>query len=139
MKTLGKEITKRFFKDDGGFDKLQAYWGRQWQNEQWREQLEPIHYFLYSALRGKDWKKGFTPITNAVKLTNGQRPMQVVERIYQQLDRIILNDEKEWVEQYFGGCITVDSLRQLRKLLPDRRYVLGASAYVQAIPVDQAA
>jgi hypothetical protein len=65
--------------------------------------------------------------------------MQVVERIYQQLDRIILNDEKEWVEQYFGGCITVDSLRQLRKLLPDRRYVLGASAYVQAIPVDQAA
>lgn len=69
MNTLGKQTTKRFYKTETGFEAIQ---------QAWRQLLEtgyqPSTYDLlsYAILRGKDYRKGFTPITNEIKLANGQ-------------------------------------------------------------------
>lgn len=128
MNTLGKAITQRFFKNESGFDLLQNDWARNWQNKEWRDSLTPTHFFLYAALRGKDWRKGFTPITNDVKLSNGQRPMQVVEQIYSDLEFIAKG--KEGLIEALGSEVTCDSVAQLLKFLPLYDNLLGGPSYV---------
>jgi len=36
-----------------------------------RSELTSAHYLLYAVLMGRDWRKGFTPITSVRKIENG--------------------------------------------------------------------
>ena len=40
-------------------------------NSDRKRDLAAEHHLLYLALLGKDWRAGFTPITNQRKLDNG--------------------------------------------------------------------
>ena len=69
-KTLTKEVTRTFFGNDEGYHALERHWSAL-VNSPARKTLGPEHYLLYQVLRGKDWRKGFTTITNESKLNNG--------------------------------------------------------------------
>ncbi len=68
--TLAKEATRAFFGGDEGFYALERHWSAL-VNSPARKTLGPQHHLLYQVLRGKDWRKGFAPITNQRKLANG--------------------------------------------------------------------
>jgi len=36
---------------------------------------------IYAMLRGKDWTKGFTPVTNPNKLANGRKPNDTKKKL----------------------------------------------------------
>jgi len=69
-KTLNRSETEVFFKDEDGYQQLVKNWSEITNSEK-RSELRSIHHFLYAILRGKDWTKGFTLISNEVKLENG--------------------------------------------------------------------
>lgn len=133
MKTLGKDITRQFFQNECGFDLLEHDWRINWQNDQWVNKLEPIHFFLYQAFRGKDWRKAFTPITNQNKLDNGYHSMGVVRRIFQQLKLAVESDDPkayEYIIEPLGSEISINSLKVLVSYLPTERNIFGGPSYV---------
>ena len=70
MNTLSRAITAQFFTAPESYKALQTHWSNLMRSEGKRE-LTAVHHLLYLALRGKDWRKAFTPITNPRKLDNG--------------------------------------------------------------------
>ena len=60
MKTLGKEVTKRFFKTPEDYDRLVSSWSQKVNNKTDRICLNCPDHTLYLILRGKDWRKGFS-------------------------------------------------------------------------------
>ena len=73
MKTLNRSITQNFFADENGYSALQVRWADYVTKKGLDTPLNASHHLLYAVLRGKDWTKGFTKITNKVKLDNGMR------------------------------------------------------------------
>ena len=76
MNTLSKKITPLFFREEIRHDcyaDVQALWRELHKNSE-EHPLTLAHHILYAILRGKDWRKTFTPITNEVKLANGLAP-----------------------------------------------------------------
>lgn len=71
MKTLGKEVTARFFQNAEGYEGLTAHWSRLMQDKEARKGLNAAHHLLYLILRGKNWHRAFAPVSNPVKLENG--------------------------------------------------------------------
>lgn len=72
MNTLSKKITPNFFKEEikhNCYFEVKKHWLALQNNQDCHLALE--HHILYAILRGKDWRKCFTPITNEVKLING--------------------------------------------------------------------
>ena len=73
MDTLPRETWNGFFESKEHYLKLRARWA-QLNTEPGQPRLSSGHYLLMSALRGRDWRRGLTPITNAKKLANGGAP-----------------------------------------------------------------
>lgn len=74
MNTLSKNITKLFFKEeyhDNYYQLTEKLWKELLNSKQ---DLNFRHHILYAILRGKNWRKCFTPITNSIKIENGQNP-----------------------------------------------------------------
>ena len=69
MNFLSKTITSRFFLNEDGYSTLTARWAVL---AKAKTPMTPSEQMAYAILRGKDWRKIFTPITNTVKLANGQ-------------------------------------------------------------------
>lgn len=135
MNTLGKKITSRFFEEQDGFAKMQAAWRANWQDKEFRDQLEPVHHFLYAALRGKDWRKGFEPIKNEVKLTNGQRAFGAATRSIE-----LIRQGKEDLLKPFGGAVKLESLSLLMTCLPYDQVAETSVAYLdRAASLEEAA
>ncbi|MBV9866157.1 MAG: hypothetical protein JO316_12455 [Abitibacteriaceae bacterium] len=125
MNTLSKETTGAFFQASGqdntleGYAALQAHWSSL-VNSPAAAKLGPEHHLLYQALRGKDWRKAFAPITNSRKLANGafynwglQHALRGIHSQHTQ-DKLLAP---------FGNLINEQVLQQVRGLLPKR--VLG--------------
>jgi len=70
MHTLSRAITAQFFANPSAYAALRAHW-RVLMTSDRRHTLAAEHHLLYLALIGKDWRTGFTPITNPRKLANG--------------------------------------------------------------------
>ena len=68
--TLTREVTRTFFGSDEGYYALERYWSAL-VNSPARKTLGSEQHLLYQSLRGKDWRKGFAPITNGGKRDNG--------------------------------------------------------------------
>lgn len=84
MNTLSKKITPIFFKEEikhNCYFEVKKHWLALQNNQDCNLALE--HHILYAILRGKDWRKCFTPITNEVKLTNGaQKDLALSRALY---------------------------------------------------------
>lgn len=118
MNTLGKSTTKNFFKTESGYSDMVALWKQQIANG-----FQPTTYDLlcYAILRGKDYRKGFTPITNEVKLANGA--MSVAHYPFFSAVRKLGNR----LPEYFQPLL-IDNL-DLRNLLPYDSRFIPAEAY----------
>jgi hypothetical protein len=79
MNTLGKTITTKFYKSTTGFQDIEKFWRAQIANG-----FKPTAYDMlsYATIRGKNYRKGFTPITNQVKLDNGQDPKGALKKAH---------------------------------------------------------
>ena len=116
MKTLNKNQTTQFFTRPEGYDEL---------INEWKTLKNPnAHcHMLYAILRGKDWRKGFTPITNTVKLTNGQQPDQAKDKAWNDL---------RYRDLPFGKDLLVPNVKDLIRNLVDinsgyKESLLGSS------------
>ena len=142
MNTLGKAITKQFFHNESGFDLLQHDWQRNWQDKSLVEKLEPIHFFLYQALRGKDWRKAFTAVTNDNKIENGYHPLHKARDVLRQLRFIV---DARNIEAYnfllepLGQEVTWASARLLLTYPPSEANLLAGPSYINIKVQDKAA
>ncbi|WP_309714540.1 hypothetical protein [Armatimonas sp.] len=114
MNTLGKSITERFFQEPStGYASLQAHWSALVAA---RTPLSAADHLLYQALRGKDWRKGFSPITNGTKIANGATSGDGpgFTRALRQIRRGYVGP--------FTDLLSISALPQLVELLPQVGY-----------------
>jgi hypothetical protein len=116
MNTLPKTITRSFFQSDEGYQALERHWSALVSSEA-RSTLGPEHHLLYQALRGKDWRKAFAPITNRTRLANGA--------FYDWgLQHALRRIHSEWAQAKlllpFGELIDGETLHKVRAVLPNR-------------------
>ena len=127
MKTLPKAITRTFFKDElQGWDQLRAAWKQHLATPpitpvggeaQRRDHYAAARQLLYAALRGKDWRKGFTAPTNETKLRNGYR--WELENALAQV-RANWTGTQQAVLEPFKDILVEDALPRIKSLLPDK-------------------
>ncbi len=80
-----------------------------------KHDLTAAHHLLYLALMGKDWRKGFTPPTNRVKLANGALWGWTLFRALNRLHARVYEQE---LLAPFGEIVTPHMLERIRTLLP---------------------
>lgn len=103
---------------------------------------------VYAILRGKDWRKGFTPITGRIKLENGGFHAWAFWAIADQIARLKLaSDESSFPSllkycqrtesallEQFQGLVTKEMLRGALACLPNfpDSYKYGAERYTRS-------
>lgn len=86
MKTLSKEITRQFFLSEDGFNLLEKRWKSTLKSKDWEPSA--LEIFFYQFLRGKNYYKSFTPVSNKVKIENGQDPYYSLNCCFRSLYQI---------------------------------------------------
>lgn len=114
MNTLSRAITTRIFPDTDSYNALRTHWSGLVNSERKRE-LTAAHYLLYLALRGKDWRKAFTPITSRNKLENGGFEGWAM---FNALGTLHWQTKEEELLAPFDGLVTSEMLKVLRSLVP---------------------
>lgn len=121
MNTLSRAITAQLFTDTNTYAALCAHWHALVCSDR-KHELEAAHHLLYLALRGKDWRKGFTPPSNPRKLANGAFVGWALFRALRTLHSQVAEPK---VLAPFAGLVTPQMLRQLQTHLP----LLDPAAY----------
>ena len=137
MNTLSREITSRFFANAEAYQQLRTHW-RALINSPRKHELKAEHHLLYVALLGKDWRKGFSPITNPRKLANGawdgwrmRHALQVIHRDAK------FGDADAPLLQPFDGLVTLGMVASLHALLPDApNYSISPKDFATGYPFD---
>jgi hypothetical protein len=123
MHTLPRATTAQFFANPSAYAALRAHW-RVLMTSDRRHTLAAEHHLLYLALIGKDWRTGFTPITNPRKLANGAfvswSPFRALSALHSPW-------HEPWLLAPFDGHVTGAMLAQLRPSIP-RPNVYGYQA-----------
>lgn len=114
MNTLSPTFTGRFYKDKDGYGLLCVHWSKI-MNADDKYKLDAAHHLLYLALRGKDWRKGFTPPSNQRKIDNGAFEGWI---LFSSLARIHSPVWENWLLEPFAGHVTLATLEHLRRFLP---------------------
>jgi hypothetical protein len=120
MNTLPRTITVQFLDDPQRFYSLRHHW-RELMNSHHKHELTAKHHLLYLILLGKDWRKGFTCVTNRRKLENGAFQGWIMFRA---LAALHWSDPEQLLAP-FDGLVTPTMLEQIRDLVP----VQTASGY----------
>jgi hypothetical protein len=119
MKTLGKEITKTFFNDPEGFEKLNYLASAIGQN---RMPLTPAQFLVMNAARGHDWTKSFAVPSNSKQIENGSlNNWPLVKALNFIHDMAELPNQTAVIELFlnpFCGVLTRRGLTELAKHLP---------------------
>ena len=116
MKTLNKEITKDFFGSVDDYAKLQRRWSELMNDRELRKELHCEHHLLYQMLRGKDWRKGLTLVTNVKKLENG-----ALWKVRGALGMVKRGDLDALLSP-FAGIVTDSAVIRLRERLPECKW-----------------
>lgn len=136
MNTLNKNITATFFKTENGYNDLIAHWSALMNDKEACKKIKAEHHLLYLILRGKDWRKGFTPATNSTKLVNGYKPDHAIK---QAMSYIYSNWYKDKLFAPFAELTTPEAQKLIQDLLPefiDRgdTHPLNGDAYKTEVP-----
>ena len=119
MKTLNKTMTARFFRNSEDYECLITLWSGWMRDSEMRRQLTAAHHLLYLILRGRDWHKAFTPITNARKLENGGFFQWQARQAVLTLHRTASEPQ---LLAPFRDVLAPDTLALVRELVPDLRW-----------------
>jgi len=130
MNTLSKKITPFFFKEEirqDCYSEVQSLWKElQKSKKESGGSLTLAHHILYAVLRGKDWRKCFTPVSSEVKLANGARADYTLSEAMYSLGRSgVYADFEPLIDTPFASNL-------VRSLLQGRR----ASAY-NPVPLEE--
>lgn len=127
MKTLSKKITNKFFKHETGFYCLEKIWSEIINSDK-KKELTAIHYFLYLALRGKNWRRGFILPGREKDIINGRLWNSGAYRCIKSichLKKCLKTPNYKWNSKYidnvlwpFKELITDNAIEELEKLLP---------------------
>lgn len=125
MNTLNKNITENFYKDKtDGYRSVTNIW-KDIVNSPTRELLTAEDHLLYAIVRGKDYTKGFTSVTNKNKLANGRREHDTLNRTISSLKLFVELLSKEKINPYAERIISEKALKPLIDQL-DREGLLQA-------------
>ena len=114
MNTLSRAITAQIFDDSDTYSTIRTHWRTLMQSSR-RQELSASHHILYLALMGKDWRKGFTPVTNQRKLANGAF---YDWKLFRALTLFHSTLHQDWLLTPFDGIVTVESLQAIRRFIP---------------------
>jgi len=114
MNTLPRAITAQILNNLDTYHALRRRWRELLCSER-RPELSAAHHLLYTALLGRDWRRGFTPMTNRRKLENGAFYGWALFRALAILHAPSMQAE---LLAPFEGLITPAMLEQLRSLIP---------------------
>src|SRR5205085_345139 len=84
-------------------------------NSERKHTLTAAHHLLYLALRGKDWRRAFAPISNPRKLANGAL---YDWGLVHALDGLHSQVAEEALLAPFAGLVTPAMLQQVRAWVP---------------------
>lgn len=113
MDTLSKTQNSAFFASAGDYENLCRKWSALVNTR--HEEMGAEHHLLYLALRGKNWRTAFTPISNTRKLQNGAFYDWALHRA---LRRIHHEVHAEELLRPFSGIINTATLEKVRRVLP---------------------
>ena len=114
MNTLSPEITKSILGDPAKYLAIKNQW-RTLMASPRKHELTATHHLLYCALMGKDWRRGFTPPTNPVKLENGAYEGWI---LFQCLMQLHYPQEEAALLAPFEYQLRPAMLKRLRKFMP---------------------
>lgn len=81
MDTLPRDTWNSFFESKEHYLKFRARWAQlNDTSDENRPLLAAAYYLLTSALRGRDWRRGFAPVTNQTKLAHGAQPLRAASQ-----------------------------------------------------------
>ncbi len=118
MNTLSRAITAQIFPDNNSYMTLQSQW-RVLVNSPRKHELKAAHYLLYQALRGKDWRKAFTPISNQRKLDNGAFESWGLIQAFNTLHSRVWEGA---LLAPFDGLVTAEMLQLVRSLMLNHNF-----------------
>lgn len=127
MNTLSKTDTATFITQEE-----RAALEAQWRTI--RNTASPAHHLLYAALRGKDWRKGFTPPKNQTWLNNGGFYQWALWNALNYFCFFLHSEQgNEWSRaqcddflKLFGGTVTVQMYKQVCVRIPAVKHALKA-------------
>ncbi len=118
MNTLPRAITAQWFATTESYWSLRRHWHGLLQSER-RHELNAAHHLLYLALLGRDWRREFTPPSNAAKLANGAF---VSWSFFGALDSIHYGFQQPESLAPFDGRVTPAMVAALRPFVPRLSY-----------------
>ena len=132
MNTLSKTVTGTWFKSPEGYNDLESRWS-QIVNSPQRKQLTAADHLIYALLRGKDWRKGLTPVS-ARKLEHGG---WYCSGIFVSLSNLNSSSNSAWnsfLTRIGDGIVDENAIGVLRSIIAPypKQNVLPASAYDEA-------
>lgn len=126
MNTLNRAHTALVFPQPDSYQQLRQHWS-QLVNSEEKHELAAAHHLLYLVLLGKDWRKGFTPPTNARQLANGAFYNWAM---FKALALFHSSHHQTWLLEPFAGLITPDMLAYIRTRVPKvTTYTYGCDQY----------
>jgi len=114
MHTLPRAITAQWFPTSTAYQAFRVHWRALLASDR-KHELAAKHHLLYLALTGKDWRKGFTPMTNERKLANGAF---YGWSLFRALATIHSPHGEAALLAPFDGLVTPAMLQNLRQLMP---------------------
>lgn len=114
MNTLSRAFSAQILDDPQTYHALRQRWCELINSDR-KHELSAAHHLLYLALLGKDWRKGFTPLTNPRKLANGAF---YAWRMFDALALFHSIYHEEWLLAPFDGIVTKQILERIRKHVP---------------------
>lgn len=114
MNTLSRATTARILAEPGRYDALRRHW-RALVTSDRRHELTAAHHLLYAALRGRDWRRVFTPIRRPSKLAGGAFASWP---LFDALWQLQSPHRESQLLPPFDGLVTPAMLAELRPLLP---------------------
>jgi hypothetical protein len=151
--TLGKEVTRHFFKNEDGYTELQARWKELTdQIGQPRDVGRPLSlyapdYLLYAILRGKDYRKGFTPAKNPKLIAcqlNGNPDLNLEKamgnlRYYLKRGPSVLDSPSSNPLKPFGDLLSTEAWSLLLQLLPEEGATRSGYREILSLEVQEVA
>jgi len=132
MNTLPRTITVQFLDDPQRFHSLRRHW-RTLMTSPRKHELTAKHHLLYLILLGKDWRKGFTCVTNRRKLENGAFQGWIMFRALYALHW----SDPEPLLAPFDGLVTPAMLEHIRRLVPVQNvYKYQPEQFTTSFPFD---
>jgi hypothetical protein len=133
MNTLSRAITAQIRGDSTSYNALRHHW-RDLMSSPRKHELTAVHQLLYLALVGRDWRRGFTCVTNQRKLDNGAFYGWV---LFRALAALHTPSREQELLVPFDGLVTPAMLERLRPLIPIQNvYAYRAEQFATSFPFE---